>query len=477
MVVDSPDVAYLSAAELAARYRRTELSPVELTRALLDRIERLQPTLRAFITVTADVALAEARAAEAALLRGDERPLLGVPAAYKDIYLTAGVRTTAGSRLHERDVPDRTATTVRRLHEAGAVMLGKLATHEFALGITPEDHPFPPARNPWSLAHIPGGSSSGSGTALAGGLVAGALGTDTGGSIRHPGAACGIAALKPTYGRCSRAGVYPLSWSLDHTGPMARTVRDCALLLTAMAGFDAADPASARVPAEDYARDLDTGVRDLRVGVLRSYYEPTAAAAVGKAVEEALAVLGDLGARVVAVEIPHVELTKVYSVIMLSEAYAYHAPDLAERPDAYAPTTRERLRAGGLSFAREYLDAQRARQLLMDEVEEALRSVDLLVTPTRGETAMTFAEAYEDYTRGPSYTHLYNLTGLPAISVPCGFDERGLPIGLQLGGRPFDEATVLRAAHAYERATAWHRRHPDLDVPAATRQGGTADGG
>ena len=462
MIADTLDLAYLSAAEAATLFRRREVSPVELTLAHLDRINRLQPTLRAYITVTDEIALAEARAAEAALLRGDDRPLLGVPVAYKDIYMTAGVRTTAGSKVHEHDVPAITATAVQQLHDAGAVMLGKLATHEFALGITPEEHPFPPARNPWNIECIPGGSSSGSGAALAAGLAVGALGTDTGGSIRHPGAACGIAALKPTYGRCSRYGVYPLSWSLDHTGPMARTVEDCALMLTAIAGDDARDPASARVPAEDYTTRLGTGIRGLRVGVLRSYFEPTAKPSVAKAVEEALGVLTALGAVVSDVVIPHIDYVKVYAAIMLSEAYAYHAPDLQEVPEKYPPSLRNRLRAGGLFLAHEYLNAQRERQILMHEFAEALRAVDLIVTPTRGDTAMTFPEAYEDYYRGPSYTHAYNLTGLPAISIPCGFDERGLPIGLQIAGRPFDEATVLQVAHAYEQATAWHRQRPNL---------------
>src|SRR5215204_6601768 len=251
MVAAAIDLAYLTAAEAAARFRTGALSPVELTLAHLDRIDTLQPSLRAYVTVTADSALREARAAEAAILRGDAGPLLGISIGYKDIYTTAGVRTTGGSQLLEHEVPTITATTVTKLQAAGMVMLGKLTTHEFAAGLTPEDHPLPPARNPWNTDHIPGGSSSGSGAALAAGLTIGALGTDTGGSIRNPGSFCGIAALKPTYGRCSRYGVYSLSWSLDHTGPMARTVEDCALMLTAMAGYDPRDPASAQVLVED----------------------------------------------------------------------------------------------------------------------------------------------------------------------------------------------------------------------------------
>jgi aspartyl-tRNA(Asn)/glutamyl-tRNA(Gln) amidotransferase subunit A len=461
MVAVAPELAYLTAAEASRLYRKRELSPVELTLAHLERIAALQPTIRAYITVTEEVALREARAAEAALLRGDDRPLLGIPVAYKDIYMTAGVLTSAGSKVHEHDVPEITATAVQKLHDAGVVMLGKLATHEFAMGITPEDHPFPPARNPWNLERIPGGSSSGSGAALAAGLAVGTLGTDTGGSIRHPGCNCGIAALKPTYGRCSRHGVYTLSWSLDHTGPMARTVEDVALMLAAIAGYDPKDPASARAPADDYTTPLTMGVRGLRVGVLRSYYEERSKPYVVAAVDAALGVLEELGATVSDVTIPHIELAKVSSAIMLPEAFAYHAPDLLETPEKYPPFLRNRLRSGALYLAHEYVNAQRARQILKQEFAEALRQLDVLVTPTRGDTAMTFPEAYEDYSRGPSYTTIYNLSGLPAISIPCGFHE-GLPMGLQIAGRPFDEATVLRVAHAYEQATGWYLRHPAL---------------
>ena len=241
MVDAALETAYLSIAELQRLYRARELSPVEVVRAQIERIERLQPVLRAYLTVTADTALAQARAAEAALAAGDDRPLLGVPLGYKDIYTTAGVRTTGGSELFIDSVPEITATTVEKLQDAGAVMLGKLQTHEFALGLTPEDHPLPPARNPWDTTRIPGGSSSGSGAALAAGIAFGALGSDTGGSIRGPAAYCGIAGLKPTYGRCSRYGVYTLAWSLDHTGPMARTVEDCALLLGVPLGYKAID--------------------------------------------------------------------------------------------------------------------------------------------------------------------------------------------------------------------------------------------
>ncbi len=463
MVATPTDLSYLTAAEVGKLFRSRELSPVDLTRAHLERIDALQPRLKAFVTVTADIALHEARVAEAALLRGDDRPLLGVPVAYKDLYMTAGVRTTAGSLVHEHWTPEITATTVDKLHDAGMVMLGKLTTHEFASGMTPLDHPLPPARNPWNTDRVPGGSSSGSGAALAAGLTVGALGTDTGGSIRNPGTYCGIAALKPTYGRCSRHGVFTLSWSLDHTGPMARTCDDLALMLNAMAGHDAKDPASARVPTEDFTATLGAGISGLKIGVLRSWYEPDTATAVTAAVDTAYRVLKDLGAIVTDVEIPNVSLAASISAIMMPEAYAYHAADLAETPEKYAPQLRARLASGGLYLADEYVSAQRARQILKQDVAELLKDVDLLVTPTAAKTAPGFDTAYaEAMRRGPSYTGLFNMTGLPALSVPCGFDETGMPIGLQIAGRPFAEATVLRAGHAYEQAAGWHARHPEL---------------
>src|SRR6266404_9789976 len=268
----SEAIAYATIRELSARYRKRDLSPVEVTQTLLARIEKLDPILHAFVTLTADSALAAARSAEEALRRGDARPLLGIPVAHKDIYLTRGIRTTGGSALLADWVPDEDATCVRRWQEAGSVLLGKLITHEFAFGLQFPGHRFPPARNPWNPAHIPGGSSSGSGAALAAGLVHGATGSDTGGSIRGPASFCGIVGLKPTYGRSSRAGVLTLSWTLDHTGPMARTVEDCALLLQPLAGHDPADPASSREPVPDYVAPLARDIRGVRIGVPRGYF-------------------------------------------------------------------------------------------------------------------------------------------------------------------------------------------------------------
>ncbi len=458
------DLAFLTASQAADLFQKRELSPVELTEVYLERIEASQPNIRAFITITADLALEQAKAAETALSQGDTRPLLGIPMAYKDIYATSGIRTTCGSAVHQDWIPDITATTIEQLHQAGTVMLGKLTTHEFAFGISTEDHPFPPARNPWNLDHIPGGSSSGSGAALAAGLTIGALGSDTGGSIRWPGIACGIAALKPTYGRCSRYGVVPLSWTLDHTGPMTRSCEDLALMMNALAGYDPKDPASAQVPTEDYTAQLGQGITGLKLGILRSWYESITDPEVVAGVDQAISVLKDLGAEIKEVQIPHIHLVDAMRVILLAEAYAYHAQDLKTNPDLYPETLRHRFLCGGLFTAQEYIDAQRARQILKSEVETLLKDVDLLISPTWGTTAITFEEAYSIAIKGPgiAFTQIYNATGSPALSVPCGLDSKGLPIGLQIAGRAFAESTVLQLGHAYEQATDWHTYHPDL---------------
>src|SRR5205823_3351345 len=364
----SDEIAYATIRELGTRYRRRELSPVEVTRALLARIEKVDTALRAFVTLTTDRALAEARAAEEALRRGDTRPLLGIPVAHKDFYLTRGVRTTAGSALLADFIPDEDATCVRRWQEAGTVFLGKLTTHEFAFGIQFPGHRFLPARNPWDLDHIPGGSSSGSGAALAAGLTVGALGSDTGGSIRGPAAFCGIVGLKPTYGRVSRAGVVTLSWTLDHTGPMARTVEDCALMLQALAGHDPADPASSREPVPDYAAGLGSGVRGLRVGVPREYFFHDVKPEVADAFESAMGTLRRLGAEVRDVRIPSIWAAPAFMVIMLTEAFAYHARDQRERPELYGEVLREKLMAGALFTGDEYVQAQRLRARLREDM-------------------------------------------------------------------------------------------------------------
>jgi aspartyl-tRNA(Asn)/glutamyl-tRNA(Gln) amidotransferase subunit A len=459
---DDP-LVYASIRELGTRFRKREVSPVEVTTALLERIARLDGKLNAFVTLTADRALAEAKAAEAALLRGDGHPLLGIPLGYKDIYDTRGIRTTAGSALWADRVPDRDSTCVTRLQNAGGVMLGKLITHEFAWGIQSPGHRFPPARNPWNLDHIPGGSSSGSGAALAAGFCAGALGTDTGGSIRGPASFSGIVGLKPTYGRCSRAGVASLSWTLDHTGPMARSVEDCAYLLQTLAGHDPLDPASSRASVGDYVGALGQPVRGLRVGVPRDYFFDGCDPEVAAAFESALGVLRGLGVEVRDVAIPHIWDAPSFMVIMASEAFAYHERDLRERPDLYGDLLRDRLMSGGLYTGAEYVQATRLRERLRHEMLEVLDTVDLLATPTSPKPAPTFATMWDPTLGFPrSNTPPFNVSGLPSLALPDGFSSAGLPISLQLTGRPFDEATVLRAGHAYEQATDWHRRRPPV---------------
>ena len=457
------ELVYAGIRELGTRYRKREVSPVEVTTALLERIARLDPRLNAFVTVTADRALTEAKAAEAALLRPDPHPLLGIPLGYKDIYATRGIRTTAGSALWEHAVPDADATCVTRLQDAGCVMLGKLITHEFAWGIQSPGHRFKPARNPWNLDHIPGGSSSGSGAALAAGLCVGALGTDTGGSIRGPASFSGIAGLKPTYGRCSRAGVATLSWTLDHTGPMARSVEDCAYLLQTLAGHDPLDPASSRAPVADYVGALGQSVRGLRIGVVRDYFFDGADAEVVSAFEAALTTYRSLGAEVRDVTIPHIWDSPAFMVIMASEAFAYHERDLREWPELYGDLLRERLMSGGLYTGAEYVQAMRLRERLRHEMLDVLRTVDLLATPTSPKPAPTFATMWDTSLGFPrSNTPPFNLSGLPALALPCGSASAGLPLSLQLAGRAFEEATVLRAGHAYQQATDWHRRRPPV---------------
>jgi aspartyl-tRNA(Asn)/glutamyl-tRNA(Gln) amidotransferase subunit A len=461
---ETGDVEYLGIRELGRRFRRRELSPMELTRALLDRITKLDAKLHSFVTVTADRALADAKAAEAALVQGDPRPLIGIPVAYKDLYATRGIRTTAGSAVLADWMPAADSTCVARLQAGGCVMLGKLITHEFAFGIQFPGHRFPAARNPWNLDHIPGGSSSGSGAALAAGLAVGSLGSDTGGSIRGPAAFSGIVGLKPTYGRCSRAGVVTLSWSLDHTGPMARSVEDCAYLLGALAGHDAADPASSRAPVGDYLSGLGQGIRGLRIGVPRAYFLDEVQPEVTAAFERALGTLRELGASVEDVEIPSIRTAPAFMAIMLSEAFAYHERDLRERPQLYGEVLREKLLAGGLVSATEYVQAQRLRARLQAEAREVLSRIEVLATPTTLSPAPAFKAVFDpDFPFAKSNMAPFNMTGLPALAVPCGFSASGLPLSLQLAGRPFDEATVLRAGHAYEQATEWHRRR----APAA----------
>lgn len=457
---------YSTIAEAAEAIQKHEVSPVELTRMFLDRIEALDNQLHAFITVTAESALKEARAAEAAILRGEyQGPLHGIPIALKDLYATRGIRTTAHSRVLLKWVPDEDATVVARLKQAGTVLLGKLAMHEFAFGGPSLKGPFPPAHNPWNVAHVPGGSSSGSGAAIAAGLCMGSLGSDTGGSIRGPASLCGIVGLKPTYGRVSRYGVVPLSWSLDHCGPMTWTVQDTAIMLQAIAGYDPKDPASSKATVPNYARALREEVKGIVIGIPRRYFFDSAQVnpETLAAVESSIKLLEDLGAKAKAVDIPSLDaMGGAWNCITMSEAYAYHEAKVKAEPHNFGEYILPRVRAGALYSAADYLQAQRVRSLIQQEVAQVMGEVDALITPTSVQPAERFDEFDPLSSLRRSFTRLFNFTGMPAISICCGFTSNGLPIGLQIAGRSFDEPTVLRIAHTYERNTAWRQKRPPL---------------
>lgn len=453
------DLCYLTLHELSTRIRARGISPVEATEATLERIERLNPKLNAFITVTAEQALADARAAEREIASGRYRGSLhGVPVGVKDLCSTKGVRTTAGSKILADWVPDEDATVVRKLRDAGAVIVGKLHMHEWALGATGVSSHYGPCRNPWDAERITGGSSSGSGAAVSAGLCFAALGSDTGGSIRVPASLCGIVGLKPTYGRVSLRGVVPLSWSLDHVGPMARTALDCALLFEAIAGHDPQDERSADAPVEQWSKRLDGGLSGLRVGVA-TYGLDQAEPEVVAAVSDAIGTLERQGAQVRQIETPMLQDYWVAtSVVLLSEAAAYHKDNLEQRPQDFAEDVRMRLQWGLDQKAADYVRAYRTMHEVRRTCDQLLLSdVDLLALPATIRTAVPLESvAQDDPTLGLTrLTAPFDLTGQPAISVPCGLTESasgGLPVGLQLVGRRFDEATVLRAAHAFEQA-------------------------
>ena len=468
MSISDTQLHYLSIRQAGELIQRGELSPVELTRACLDRIQATDDRLHSFILLLADEALAQARTAEAEVLRGAYKgPMHGIPFALKDLYDTAGVRTTAGSQVDIDRVPSEDATTTARLKEAGGILLGKLAMHEFALGGPDWTTPFEPARNPWNLDHITGGSSSGSGSSVASGQCLGALGSCTGGSIRGPASLCGIVGLKATYGRVSRFGVVTLSWSQDHAGPMTRTVEDTAFMLQAIAGHDRRDPTSSRAPVPDYSRSLREDIRGVKIGLPRHYFfddDPSVSREVVAKVEQAVAVLEELGAHVEEVTLPSLDYVRAAnSVIMVSEAFAYHEPNLKTRPQDFGQIVRGRFRIGGLMSASDYLQAQRVRAWARRDFAEVMKTVDFLVTPTMAQPAPAF-EGYDPIstTRGKSFTAPFNVTGLPAISVPCGFSEGGLPIGMQIAGKPFDEPGVIQAAYTYQQYAGWYEVKPTI---------------
>lgn len=458
---------FATLADIRERLHTREITARELVEAQLERARTLQETLNTFITITAGQARRQAERADAAAARGEWLgPLHGVPITLKDIVGTRGIRTTAGSRILADFVPDEDAAAAHRLLSAGAVLLGKTNLHELAYGVTNENPHYGPARNPWDPTRVSGGSSGGSAVALAAGIGYGSVGTDTGGSIRIPSALCGTVGLKPTYGRVSRYGVIPLAWSLDHVGPMARTVKDVAILYELLAGHDPRDPSSSKRPVEPVADRLDDMPSGVKLGVPGSYFFDELHEEVRVAVDAALGALESLGLERVDVTLPDVEhQSTVRNVIGFAEASAYHQRDVRERPEELGAGPRELLRIGLLLRATDYIDAQRARRRLVESFREAFRSVDLLVSPAVVAPAPPIGADRLDNGE-PVRTGLlrlpspFNTTGFPAVAVPCGFTRSGLPIGLQLAARPFEEALLLRVAHAYEIRQPWHERRP-----------------
>lgn len=464
------DITELSIAALSQAFREKSLSPVAAAEAYLDRISGHNDKVNAFVTVRADEALAEAKQAEEEIAGGSWRgPLHGIPIGHKDLYQTAGIRSTAGSRVLKNHVPDEDATAVARLKSAGVVMLGKLNTHEFAYGPTNDSSMFGPCRNPWDTSRFSGGSSGGSGAAVALRLCAGATGSDTGGSIRMPAACCGITGLKPTYGRASRAGIYPLCWTMDHAGPLTRSAEDAALMFQPMAGPDGRDAAVAERPVPDFAAALEGDIKGLKIGVPTHYFFDRALPEIETAARSALAVLEGLGAELHEVDIAHIDYAAAAAMVMyLSEGTAYHDDHISTIGDLYTDQVRLFLELGNYVLAKDYLHAQRYRTLLGHAMADVLAEVDVLAMPSlpltaqpigqetidiHGETESVFGAILRN-------TEPFDLTGLPALVVPSGVASDGMPMSLQIAGRPFDEAGILKVGHAFQQASDYHTHRP-----------------
>jgi aspartyl-tRNA(Asn)/glutamyl-tRNA(Gln) amidotransferase subunit A len=472
MVPKAP-LTWHSLAEASQLVKTHAVSPVELARACIDRIERLDTAIHAFASVDASHALEEARAAEREIQSGRYRgPLHGIPIALKDNYDTVGIPTRNGSQVFARRMPTQDSSTWERLKRSGAILMGKTTMSEAAWGVD-----FPPVRNPWDLRRNPGVSSGGSAAAVAAGLCFMAMGSDTGGSIRIPAGLCGIVGLKATYGRVSRAGILPHTWSLDHAGPLTRSVEDAALTLGVIAGYDPRDSASADVPVGDYLSPLKNSVRGIRIGVPREHFWERIQERVEPVVRKALRDIEAAGAEVEEVSIPH--MANALGAILVTEmasVTAWHDKYLKDpdRRALYTPEVRILMDAGKFIFATDFLKAQRLRRVLIEEVRTALNRVDVLATPTLPLCAWEISQSHVEISGQTEhvlhacwrFTYPWNLTGLPALSLPCGFVD-GLPVGLQLVGRPFDEAMILRVGHSYEASTQWHEMRPPEPVPHA----------
>jgi len=471
--MNSGELCFLSAGQLSRLIQNKEISPVEVVRAHLARVEKLEPQLSSFITLLSNEAMSEARKAEEEIRKGRYRgPLHGIPVAVKDLFSVKGVRNTLGSRIFDRSIADVDSTLIARLKKAGAILLGKLNMNPLAYGpIAKEgDYDYGHMHNPWNPEYISGGSSGGSGSATASGQVTFALGSDTGGSVRIPCALCGLVGLKPTYGRLSRHGLATLSWSLDHAGPMTRTVEDCALVMNAMAGYDPKDASSSRMPVPDYTKVLTGNIRGLRVGIPKEYFEVPVDPQIKHSVLQAIDKMRELGATVSEVSWPlYSYYESISTILLMAEGTASHRKLVCEKGSGLYDPLRLRLEAGFFISAPDYIQAQQARVLFNQQSLDLFDEVDLLAGPTTPivATRIGVSDVTIDNTNmgviaaHTQYTSSFNLNGFPAITLPCGFSE-GFPIGLQLVGRPFDEETVLRTAHAYEQTTEWHKRKPPL---------------
>ena len=461
------DLHFLTIAQASSLIGTGKLSPVELTKAFLSRVKLLDDKLNSHLLVLEEQALADARKAEAEIAAGKWKgPLHGIPIGLKDIYNTAGIRTTGHSALFKDHIPAEDAFTVSLLRQAGAIITSKLATWEFAIGGSSFDLPWPPARNPWDVSLDPSGSSSGSGAAVAAGLCMGAMGSDTGGSIRGPAAWCGIAGHKPTYGLLSRRGILPLSFSLDHAGPMCWTSEDCALMMQALAVHDPLDAGSALVPAIDFTAAMGQGLAGLRVGIVRHFFEkdlltdPETIAAL----ETSVVALRDLGAIVGDVQLsPFGAYADCGNLISRSEAYAVHQHWLRHSPELYGAFGRHRLMAGAFILAADYINAQRERTRLVAELAETMKTVDVVIFPTARCPARPIGEDSMASGFQPFFNRAFNVTGSPALSICNGFSQTGLPLSLQIGGRPFEDALVLKVGDALERALDTRARRPSLN--------------
>ena len=465
--MNSNDLCCLSASELSHLIKGREVSCVEVTRAHLERCEALEPVLNSFITFMPEAALEAAGRADAEIAAGQYRgPLHGIPIGLKDLFYVKGVKNTSGVRIYDGFMPDYDSDVAARFQAAGAVLLGKLNLHPLAYGPQGENPDYGDMHNPWDPSRIAGGSSGGSGSATASGQCVLSMGTDTGGSVRIPSSLCGLVGLKPTYGRLSLRGITPLSWSLDHPGPMTRTVEDCALAMNALTGHDPARPSS-----PDYTAGLAEGVKGLRIGVVKEFFEEALDSQVESAVRSALNTLDDLGADVREASWPiHRHSMSISTTILMAESAAFHRKILASHGPELPPAVRLRLEAGFFVSGADYVEAQRARTLFLEETRRIFEDFDILAGPTLPITAHAIGAGevqIGDVTLASTpaltqYTRPFNLNGNPAVTVPCGFSDEGLPIGLQLAGRPFEEGTTLRAAYAYEQATDWHKRRPPL---------------